>query len=226
MLLLPAPTFSTLGSLTLNHSDSGVQPSIWDRTPAATVLGEMLTLSCDGSFILGGLCLGQGLSSHRTGACEEIPSPSHTSALGRRPSFPGGLYWLHPFMSPLSLPLHFTVSQSISSAPGLQWGQGSSGRPSLISGHSHGGVIALGHRRDIEEVSTESQNRDRGGHKVQPGSPGHHPCSWSRLPSWTPPRTTSLPTTPTGSWALELLPTCALRAQASPRSSLVSTHIL
>ena len=81
MPLLPAPTFSTLGSLTLSHSVSGVQPSIWDRTPAATVLGEMLTLSCDGSFILGGLCLGQGLSSHRTGACEEIPSPSQESYL-------------------------------------------------------------------------------------------------------------------------------------------------
>ena len=119
--------------------------------------------SCDGSFILGGLCLGQGLSSHTTGACvpvTRLPPRSLTSALGRRPPSPGELYWLNPFMSPLSLPLHSTVSQSISSAPGLQWGQGFSDRPSLISGHSHGGVIALGHRGDIEEMSTESQNRD------------------------------------------------------------------
>ena len=75
MPFLPAPTFSTLRSLTLCHSNSGVQPSIWDRTPATTVLGEMLTLSCDGSFILGGLCLGQGLSSHRTEACVPVTLP-------------------------------------------------------------------------------------------------------------------------------------------------------
>ena len=60
------------------------------------------------------------------------------------------------------------VSQCISSAPGLQQEQGSSDRPSLISGHSHGSVIALGHRGDIEEVSTESHRGDQGGHEVQP----------------------------------------------------------
>ena len=29
-------------------------------------------------------------------------------------------------------------------------------------------MIALVHRGDIEEISTESQNRDQGGHEVQP----------------------------------------------------------
>ena len=48
-------------------------------------------------------------------------------------------------------------------------------KASLISGHSHGGVIALVHRGDIEEISTESQNRDQGGHEVQP--------RFTRLPS-------------------------------------------
>ena len=56
----PLSTFSTLGSLTLSYSDSGVLPSTQDRTPAAAVLEEMLTPSCNGSFILDGLCLGQG----------------------------------------------------------------------------------------------------------------------------------------------------------------------
>lgn len=149
---------------------------------------------------------------------------SLTSALGRRPSFPVGLYWLHPFMSPLSLPLHFTVSQSISSAPGLQWGQGSSGRPSLISGHSQGGVIALGtgetQKRSAQKVRTETGRAQGAARLTRPIPAAGQDCRAG------PSRTTSLPTAPTGSWALELLPTCALRAQASPRSSLVSTHIL
>ena len=36
-------------------------------------------------------------------------------------------------------------------------------------------MIALVHRGDIEEISTESQNRDQGGHEVQP--------RFTRLPS-------------------------------------------
>ena len=91
--------------------------------------------------------------------CPRHPPRSPTSALGRGlPSLVGCISFIHSWVC--SLPLHSMVSQSISSAPGLHWGQGSSDRPSLISGHSHEGVIALGHRGDIEEVSTESYQGD------------------------------------------------------------------
>ena len=68
------PLPCTLGSLTLSHRGSGVSPNL-GRPPAAIALGEMLTPSCDGSFILGGLCLGLGLPSHRTEACVSVTLP-------------------------------------------------------------------------------------------------------------------------------------------------------
>ena len=123
MPLLPAPTFSTLGCLTLSHSDSGVQPSTWDRTPAATVLGEMLTPSCDGSFILGGLCLQLGLPSHRTGLVSPSPCQESYLCLGQGSSLPGRGHWPHQFMGLLSpssfhgLPVHLLCSRP---APGTR----------------------------------------------------------------------------------------------------------
>ena len=91
------------------------------------------------------------------------------------------------------------------------------------------GVIALGHSGHIEEVSTETSQGDWsgvwGGSGCSPDSPDCCPCSWSRLPSWTPPGTTLLASTLMVSSPPELLSTCAQRARASPLFSQASAHI-
>ena len=121
------PLPCTLGSLTLSHRGSGVSPNL-GRPPAAIALGEMLTPSCDGSFILGGLCLGLGLPSHRTEACVSVTLPGVLPLpwAGGLPSQMGGIGLIHSWVH--SVLLHFMVSQSISSASGLHQGQGSSER--------------------------------------------------------------------------------------------------
>ena len=127
----------------------------------------MLSPSCNGSFILSRLCLGQGLPSRRTGVCVPITLPGvlPLPCAGGPPSLVGCISFIHSWVC--SLPLHSMVSQSISSAPGLHQEQGCSDRPSLISGHSHGDEKALGHRGHIKEVSTESQQVDQQGHKMK-----------------------------------------------------------
>ena len=118
MALLPTPTFSTLGSLTLSHRDSGIQLFTQDGTPDATELDEKLTPSCAASFLLVRICLGQGLHPHSTLACLQSSSQVSYLCLGQGSSFPGRGHWPHPFRV-CSLPLHSIVSQSISSAPCL-----------------------------------------------------------------------------------------------------------
>ena len=118
MALLPTSTFSTLGSLTLSHRDSGIQLFTQDGTPDATKLGEKLTPSCAGSFLLVRICLGQGLPPHRTLACLQSSSQVSYLCLRQGSSFlAGGTGLIHSWVC--SLPLHSIVSLSISSAPCL-----------------------------------------------------------------------------------------------------------
>ena len=135
MALLPTPTFSTLGSLTLSHRDSGIQLFTQDGNPDATKLGEKLTPTCAGSFLLVRICLEEGFPSHRTLACLQSSSQESYLCLGQGSSFPGRWH-CHSWVC--SLPLHSIVSLSISSAPCFHQGRGYSDRPSLITGHSHG----------------------------------------------------------------------------------------
>ena len=90
MALLITSTFSSLGSLTVSHRDSGFQVFTWDRTPDATKLGERLTASCAGSFILVGLCLGEDLPSYTTRLVSCLLLRSPTSALRRVLPFQAG----------------------------------------------------------------------------------------------------------------------------------------
>ena len=83
MALLPTSTFSILGSVTLNHRVSGVQLFIRDMTPDSTKLGDRVTPSCAGSFILVGLCLEQGLPSHGTMACLQSSFQDSYHCLGQ-----------------------------------------------------------------------------------------------------------------------------------------------
>ena len=161
------------------------------------------------------LHVGQGL-----GPCHPPRSP--TSALGRGAAFPSGLYQLHPFMglfSPSS-----SVSQSISSAPGLPRGLGFSNRLSLIAGHSHWGLhtwAQVTQKRSTQKISRWTSSETR----CSPDSPSCCFFSWSRLPTWTPPGATSLASTLMGSSPLELLPTCTWRSRASPQLSQASACI-
>lgn len=104
------------------------------------------------------------------------PSPCQESylCLGQG-LFPDGRHWPYPFMCPFcpasfhGLPQEYLLCSR--PAPGTRILR----KASLISGHSHGGVIALRHRGHIEEVSTESHQGGQGGHVVQP--------RFTRLPS-------------------------------------------
>ena len=116
--------------------------------------------------------------------CPCHPARSSSSALGKGlPSQVGGMALsihgsilsLFISWSPRASPLLQACSRDkdpqigISNLRTLTWGCDSTG---------HGG--------DTEEVSTESQNRDGEGPRCSPAHQAH-PCSWSRLPSWTLP---------------------------------------
>ena len=103
MALLPTSTFIILGSLTLSHRDSGVQLFTQDRTPVAKKLGERLTPSCAGSFILVRLCLDEVLPPHRTLPCLQSSSQESYLCLRQGSSFPGRWHWSSIHGSVLSL---------------------------------------------------------------------------------------------------------------------------
>ena len=137
MPLLPAPTFSTLGSLTLSHRNSGVSPDPGQNSschsPWRDAHSLLKWLLHSGWALPGtGFHVGQGLGSLS-------PSQESHLCLGQGAFLP----WWAVSASSIHgsvLSLCSTVSQSISFAPGLQWGLGSPDRLYLISGHSHGGL--------------------------------------------------------------------------------------
>lgn len=85
---LLCPTSQHTGvSLPLSHRDSRDQPSTRAELQLPQFL-EMLTPSCDGSFILCGLCLGQSLLHIGQGFVSLSPSQESCLCLVRGPFIP------------------------------------------------------------------------------------------------------------------------------------------